>query len=212
MSAVHGLDRVTLIAAKSTRADAGPDWEAWLSDHSATHGGALWRLLDPATPGRPGAGHSHVVHLPGGRSGEFDAATTAARADGRATTHAEIRRDEWTRAGARLGEVGTAAITGLIVAEVLCADPDRIDEWDDWYDTQHLPDMMESGAFVAGSRWRRADFRHGSTNHLTIYEISGQPVTDAIERSAAVMPALTAAGRKHECHTGGLTWALELAR
>lgn len=211
MGALHRLDRLTFIATKSIRADAAPDWEAWLGAHSIAHGGALWRLLDAAPPGRPGAGHSHVIHLPTDRGDDFDRASTAARADGRAAAHAEIRRDGWTRAGDGIVLDGGAAITGLIVAEVMCADPTRIDEWDEWYDTQHLPDVMDSGAFVAGSRWRRAEPRPGSANHLTVYEVSGGDVAEAIERSAAVMPGLTASGRKHECHAGGLTWALELA-
>jgi hypothetical protein len=71
--------------------------------------------------------------------------------------------------------------------------------------------MMASGAFAAASRWQRTDPRPGSANHLTVYEIAGGSVDEAIERSAAVMPALTARGRKHECHTGGLTWALDAA-
>lgn len=211
MARIGSLDRIVLRATKSIRADAAAAWERWLADEAAAHGGALWRLLDPAPPGRPGAGHSHVVHLPPDTCAAFDRAETDARGDGPAAVHAEIRRDEWIRTGdAR--RLADDEVTGLIAAEVLCADPRRIDEWDTWYDEQHLPDMMASGAFVAGSRWRRAPSRAGTADHLTVYEIGGRTVEDAIERSAAVMPTLTAAGRKHECHTGGLTWALELVR
>ena len=212
MAAVHDLDRVVFIATKSTRPDDTVAWETWLAGHAVDHRGELWRLLDPATPGRPGAGHTHVVHLPAARVAAHDAATATARVDGRGATHAEIRRDEWTRSGDGIVLDRASDATGLIVAEVLCADPTRADEWDEWYDAQHLPDMMESGAFVAGTRWRRTVPREGSTNHMTVYEISGRTVADAVDTSAAAMTPLIELGRKHECHTGGLTWALELAR
>ena len=211
MTAVHGLDRVTFVATKTVRADDHPTWEQWLADHAAAHGGALWRLLDPGPSGRPGIGHTHVVHLPGDVASRFDAATAVARADGSARGHAEIRRDEWIRVGDGFALAAGADVTGLIVAEVVCVDPTRVDEWDAWYDEQHLPDMMASGAFVAGTRWRRTDPRPGTANHLTVYEIADRSVGDAIDRSAAAMAPLVARGRKHECHTGGLTWALEAA-
>ncbi|MEZ5247105.1 MAG: hypothetical protein R2707_18605 [Acidimicrobiales bacterium] len=209
MRTVRDLDRVTFVSAKTIRADERTNWETWLTGHATAHDGGLWRLLDPGPAGRPGAGHSHVIHLPGGRTDHFDEATANARRDGRAAGHAEIRRDEWSRAGDGIARESDGEVTGLIVAEVLCIDPTRVDEWDEWYDTQHLPDMMASGAFAAGSRWRRTDARTGSANHLTIYEIAGGSVDEAVERSAAVMPNLIAQGRKHECHAGGLTWALD---
>ena len=211
MTAVHGLDRVTFVATKTVRADDHPIWEQWLADHAAAHGGALWRLLDPGPSGRPEIGHTHVVQLPGDVASRFDAATAVARADGSARGHAEIRRGEWIRVGDGIALAAGADVTGLIVAEVVCVDPTRVDEWDAWYDEQHLPDMMASGAFVAGTRWRRTDPRPGTANHLTVYEIADRSVGDAIDRSAAAMAPLVARGRKHECHTGGLTWALEAA-
>lgn len=210
MGALFELAHLTLIAAKPLRIDERQGWSTWLCEHARSHGGAVWRLLDPALIGRPGAGHSHVVHLPAERLAAFDRATTAARDTGEAAFHAEISRDHWSRAGEGIAVRRDVPITGLIVAHVLCADPRRTDEWDDWYDTQHLPDMLASGAFITGTRWRRDAPRTGEANHLTVYEIGGITVDEAIERSAAVMPALTTAGRKHECHTGGLTWALEL--
>jgi len=213
MAAVHGLDAISLIAAKPIRPTDQQRWTDWLVAHADSHGGELWRLLDPAPAGRPGAGHSHVVHLPTSSSADFDAATELARdAVGGGAAHVEIQRDGWRRAGDGLQTDSTTDVTGLIIAHVLCADPRRTDEWDAWYDQQHLPDMMGSDAFVAGSRWRRAEPRTGGANHLTIYEVAGISVGEAIERSAAVMPQLVAEGRKHDSHAGGLTWALERVR
>ena len=212
MAAIRGLDRITFIATKTTQAEAGPVWTAWLAELAATNEGALWRLLDPAPAGRPGAGHSHVLHVPSARIAEFDQSTAAARLEGRAGSHAETRREQWTRRGDGLGHERSTDVTGLIVAQVLCTDPRRVDEWDRWYDAEHLPDMLASGAFVSGTRWRRSEPQPGNPDHLTIYEVGGIPVDEAIELSAAIMPEIVAQGRKHECHAGGLTWALELVR
>lgn len=207
MVSIRELDALSLIATKTTRAADAEAWSGWLDEHAARHGGALWALLDPAPPGQPGAGHSHVLHLPTERTDDFDAATTIVRDDA-AATHAEIQRDEWVRAGDGIVHDPDAEPTGLIAAQVLCTDPARADEWDAWYDEQHLPDMMTSGGFVSGTRWVRRAPRPGTANHLTIYEIAGLTVAEAIERSTTVMYDAIARGRKHERHAGGLTWAL----
>ena len=126
----------------------------------------------------------------------------------RSSTQADIRTDRWLRHGSTVTPQPDADVSALIVAEVLTTDPARLDEWDEWYDAVHLPDMMECDAFAGGTRWHRADLRDGSVNHLTIYEIAGIELSEAVSISAAIMPGLIAAGRKHTCHAGGLTMAL----
>jgi hypothetical protein len=207
MTRVHLLNELTLVAAKPLQS-GDQAWAAWLTGVAVDRGGRLWKVLDPGPAGRPGPGHSHVVHLPRGEVASYDQTVEAGRVDGTTPTHAEIDRANWTRTREPVIGEDADAISGMIVAEVLCADPRREAEWDAWYDQQHLPDMMASGAFVAGSRWHRATSRPGSTNHLTVYEIAGISVEEAIERSAAVMPGIIERGHKHSSHTGGRTWAL----
>jgi hypothetical protein len=43
------------------------------------------------------------------------------------------------------------------------------------------------------------------SNHLTLYDVATPTVEEAVRRSATTLAEVTAAGRKHECHTGGLT-------
>jgi hypothetical protein len=209
MTRVHLLGELTLVAAKPLQS-GDQAWAAWLARTVADRGGRLWQVIDPGPPGRPGSGHSHVVHLPRSEVASYDQTIEAGRVDGPATTHAEIDRANWTIAREPIVADDADTISAMIVAEVLCADPLQEAAWDAWYDHQHLPDMMASRAFVAGSRWRRSASRPGSTNHLTVYEIAGIPVEEAIERSAAVMPGIAERGRKHSSHTGGRTWALRL--
>ena len=200
MTRTSTLDAISLIAAKSTDGGADEAWAEWVSVAVTGAGGSLWALHPRPPAGGPGPGHTHVIQLVMG--------TALRRGDGGGGNHAEIRRDDWARHGDPIVTDPSAPVTALIVAEVLCADPDREAEWDRWYDEVHLPDMMACGAFVAGSRWRRAAHRPGGANHLTVYEIAGRSLDQAIEQSVANMPGLVAAGRKHELHTGGLTMAL----
>ena len=124
--------------------------------------------------------------------------------------HAVIAAEQWTAHGTAAAPARPApGLTGLILAQVMPNDPALLAEWDQWYDATHLPDMMASGAFAAGSRWRRASPVEVGPNHLTLYDIDVSPVEAAVQRSAAAMPALIAGGRKHRAHLGALTVVLQ---
>lgn len=200
MRRLHTLDDLRIVATKCTDADREQAWEGDLATAAAVVGAGLFRVDPPAPRGRPGAGHSHVL---------IGAASAAVpTVESHRTVQADIRLDEWERHGASLTLDPDAVVTGAIVAEVLPTDPAVAEDWDQWYDDVHLPDMMSCGAFVGGTRWRRPVPRPGSANHLTVYEVTAVPVTEAVEISAAIMPDLVAAGRKHPCHAGGVTVAL----
>jgi hypothetical protein len=68
-----------------------------------------------------------------------------------------------------------------------------------------MPDMLDSGAFTGVSRWVRDPRRTRGTDFVTLYDVGAHGVDVAVEKSAAVMPELIAAGRKHAGHVGGLT-------
>jgi len=99
-------------------------------------------------------------------------------------------------------------LEGHILAYVMCNDPQLEEEWDRWNDEVHMPDMMDSGAFTAVSRWLRQPKNDYGTNYLTLYDVGEGGVGLAVERSAAVMPGLARAGRKMDCHVAGLTFTL----
>ncbi|MDW3219988.1 MAG: hypothetical protein R8F63_15345 [Acidimicrobiales bacterium] len=197
MHRLHALDALTIVATKPVGV-APADWESATATALDAVDAGIFRVDPPAPVGRPGAGHSHVML----------GAEPPPRAAGFETAQADVRTDRWLRHGATLTPDPESDVTALIVAEVLTTDASRLAEWDEWYDRVHLPDMMSCGAFVGGTRWRRADPRPGTANHLTVYEIAGMDVSEAVEASAAIMPGLIDAGRKHECHAGGLTLAL----
>ena len=164
----------------------------------------------------PGIGFTHVTIL---ELDDVDVGAQAARilaVDDELRTsermhpaHATIAADAFVAHGRHGTEAAPVATrTGHILTHVLCTDPRRVDEWDQWYDDVHVPDMLSCGAFSAMSRWRRLTPNAVGPNHLTLYDVSTPTVDEAVARSAATLSEVVAAGRKHECHTGALTVTL----
>jgi hypothetical protein len=213
-----------VVYAKCVRAADEPAWDAWEDDvhlPAICSAGGPWaatrfELTTRPQPGMPGIGFTHVTIL------ELDDADVAAqaahalavddalRADGRMhPAHAAVGADVWVAHGPYGAKPPPSDTrTGHILTQVLCTDPTRHDEWDAWYDGQHVPDMMSSGAFAAMSRWRRLPAQRVGPNDLTLYDVATATVDEAVERSAATLAEIVAAGRKHDAHTGGLTVTL----
>jgi hypothetical protein len=195
------------------------EWIAW---HKAMHNDDLrasgaehvtfWQLARKPEPGMPGLGFSHVTiaEYPTAHVTPFDAVLADLRARGRLhDTHAVIDAVVYVAHGRFADKPApTDALRGHILAHVLSNDPTREAEWDEWYDREHVPDMMDSGAFTAATRWRREPRRALGPNHVTLYDVGHESIDTAVELSAAVMPGIVAAGRKHPSHTGALTLTL----
>jgi hypothetical protein len=214
----HGL---LVVHAKCIRAAEEPGWDTWEDDvhlpaqcsSDGAWAATRFELTARPEPGTPGIGFTHVtIHElddadVGAQAARILAVDDALRADGRMhPAHATIAADVFVAHGPH-GSKPTpdAARTGHILTHVLCTDPARVDEWDRWYDDVHVPDMLSCGAFSAMSRWRRLSPVAVGPNHLTLYDVATPMVDEAVARSAATLAEVVAAGRKHECHTGGLT-------
>lgn len=202
--------------------DLEDEWNRWydevhlpdlLDPGDTAHLATRWRLEHPPTPGLPGLGFSHVTIF------EFDSLAAISRLEGHAArlreqsrihpAHCVTGAAAWTVHGrSPEGSSPSPEVVGLIVAEVMVANPADEETWDEWYDAQHLPDMLATGAFVSGSRWQRSPRRVFGPNHLTIYEVGPPDLQTAVERSASAMPRLVAEGRKFSGHTGVLTLRL----
>jgi hypothetical protein len=213
-----------LLLVRCSAAGARPDWERWWEEVHATD---LTRLLgataverwradaaDPVAHTGTGWTDAAFVHLPADDAVEalerLEGAWPDLWADGRIHERHVLNGVE---AFTGHGPSGTLPPpdpdrTGRILAMVRCTDPGRSAEWDRWYEDQHLPDMLATGAFAAGSRWRRERPPTLAPAHATLYDVAGIPLADAVARSAAAMPGLVAAGRKPSWHTGGLTLTL----
>lgn len=60
--------------------------------------------------------------------------------------------------------------------------PDREEEFNDWYDSIHLPDILETPGFVSARRYVNKEFRDGRGKYLSIFEIE----THDIDKTMAV--------------------------
>jgi hypothetical protein len=200
------------------------EWEAWWDDvhvadvAAATGAGRVTRwVVAGAQPGAAAPGFTHVAMH------EIADRPLADAVDGLAAALPRLWADGRMHPRHLLADVAALVghgphgshpapgpdLTGRILAAVLCNDPARLDEWDAWYDAQHVPDMLATGCFTAASRWRHLDPPRFGARHLTLYDISGIPTGEAVARSGAAMAPLVAAGRKPDWHGGTATTVLE---
>lgn len=60
----------------------------------------------------------------------------------------------------------------LLFAFSDCKDPAREEEFDTWYETMHLPDMLEVPGMIKASRWISAQPEAGQIRkYLAMYEL-----------------------------------------
>jgi hypothetical protein len=195
------------------------EWAAWHRDvhepdllASGAEHVTFWQLSVKPQPGMPGLGFSHVtiVEYPTEDVPELAPLLAQGRAEGRVhEAHTVIDCATYVAHGAwNEKPVPGDDLRGHILALVMANDPGREAEWDEWYDREHIPDMMASDAFAAATRWRREPRRPLGADFVTLYDVSLPSIDEAVARSAAVMPGIVAAGRKHTTHTGALTVTL----
>jgi hypothetical protein len=200
-------------------------WSEWyddvhlpdlLGDGNGPAVATRWELARKPEPGMPGIGFSHVTIY------EFSGGDVTAQAERLVTLDGELRAEGRIHGSHAVIDAGmfvahgqwnrkpppSEALRGHILAFVLANDPTLEAEWDAWYDREHVPDMLDSGAFAAATRWRREPRARFGANHVTLYDVTLPSVDEAVALSAAVMPGIVAAGRKHRAHTGAMTVTL----
>ncbi len=53
-----------------------------------------------------------------------------------------------------------------------CKDPAREEEFNDWYDNMHIPDMLEVPGMISATRWVSAESKKGQQRkYLAMYEL-----------------------------------------
>ena len=67
----------------------------------------------------------------------------------------------------------------LLFAFSDCRDPEREDEFNDWYNNTHLPDMLEVPGMISATRWMSAENMEGEKRkYLALYELEADSVDD----------------------------------
>lgn len=77
-------------------------------------------------------------------------------------------------------------------------EPSDAGAWSNWYDADHMPDVVRTGGFLRAGRWRVADEAAGATRFLVIYEAPSPEVVAAFR--AGPGPRF---GKEHEARFGG---------
>ncbi len=220
------MSQATGLVLQLVRCNAPGRVEQWLRWLEATHlpdlrevpgvrAATAFALRVQPVPGMPSIGFSHVLLI----ELEGDLAAGVARVHAREATlreagridlnHCLIAEDRLRAHGRHCAKpLPGPDLHGHILAYVACNDPRREAEWDAWNDDVHMPDMLACEAFTGVSRWLRDPRSGRGAEFVTLYDVGTIGVDEAVARSAAVMPGLIAAGRKHAAHVGGLTVTL----
>jgi hypothetical protein len=83
----------------------------------------------------------------------------------------------------------------LFVVESNCADPEREDEFNEWYNKTHLPDVLESPEVLRAVRYQRMDTSGGQAKYLALYEIETDDFQALVKTTEENMEKIRAAGR-----------------
>lgn len=68
-------------------------------------------------------------------------------------------------------------------------------EFNRWYDTVHIPDVLKTPGFVSASRFQHANPKEGEARFLALYELDTDDVQTAGRALNQVMKEVRAQGR-----------------
>ena len=74
----------------------------------------------------------------------------------------------------------------VLVAETNCTFPEREEEFNDWYNTIHIPDVLETPGILNATRYECANPQEGHGKYLAIYDVE----TDDIEKTLAAFGSI----------------------
>ena len=83
----------------------------------------------------------------------------------------------------------------LVIVESDCKDKTRDSEFNNWYDTIHIPDVLSSPGFKGAARYVIRDQVKGKGKYLAIYEIETDDIKKTLEASLRNIESKKAAGR-----------------
>ena len=87
-------------------------------------------------------------------------------------------------------------LSARVYVLTLCGDRSRDDEWNEWYDDVHVPDLLAVDGFVSATRWKLVTPTPFGANHLAIFDVHGD-IEAAQANLAAAVPKMFKGGRMH---------------
>ncbi len=218
-------DGVAVVFSRPSDLHREAEWDAWYDeDHlpdTVTASGARvvtrWEVADRPPGASPPVGFTHLAiyefaDVRAGGPALLDHLERARAQDDLHPLHTISAADVLASASGWPGRLEPrAAVTGQVIAYVGPNDRRLDAEWNEWLAAVHIPDMLGSGGFVDASRWHRLEPARFGPNYLTIYDVEGIDVLDAVALSGAAMGPAHDAGRVMTCHSGGIRAALRPA-
>ena len=83
----------------------------------------------------------------------------------------------------------------IYMVEVACKDKRRSREFEEWYQTIHIPDLLETPAFASAVRYRTVDPAPGEGDYLTVYEIWSNNLDQTLDEIKESMAVKRSQGR-----------------
>ena len=83
----------------------------------------------------------------------------------------------------------------LFTVESNCSDPAREQEFNDWYDRVHVPDILETPGFVRAARYENTNPSEGQGKFVAMYEIETEDLAQTLAAFTEKLNSKAAQGR-----------------
>ena len=83
----------------------------------------------------------------------------------------------------------------LLTVESNCADPSKEKEFNKWYDTVHLPDILETPGIVRAARYENTSPPEGQGKFMAMYEIETDDLGKTLAKFDEVVNTKAKQGR-----------------
>ncbi len=86
----------------------------------------------------------------------------------------------------------------LLIAETNCSDPAREDEYNHWYNTIHIPDVLETPGIFRATRYESNEPPEGHGKYLAIYDVETEDIEQLSKTFGEIMTSKWVQGRMSE--------------
>ncbi len=83
----------------------------------------------------------------------------------------------------------------ILTVESNCSDPTRENEFDEWYEKTHLPDILETPGFVCAARYENSTPDESNGKYLAVYEIETNDIGQTMVTFGEHVNKITEQGR-----------------
>lgn len=86
----------------------------------------------------------------------------------------------------------------LLIAETNCSTPAMEKEFNHWYDTVHIPDILETPGILRATRYENSEPPEGKGKFLALYEIETEDIEQTIASMGEIVTRKWEEGRMSE--------------